>query len=140
MRAFPSTGGELADESSGSAEPANSAGDPLDAIVSLIADEHGFDIARINRQTVRRHVGDRVRQRAVGSTSEYLELLGRNRDEVHALRTALLASGTVFFRDPAVWAFVAHDVIPRLMARARSFRPLRVWVPHCGAGAEAYTL
>src|SRR5262249_60452759 len=71
---------------------------------------------------------------------EYLELLGRNRDEVHALRTALLASGTVFFRDPAVWAFVAHDVIPRLMARARSFRPLRVWVPHCGAGAEAYTL
>jgi chemotaxis methyl-accepting protein methylase/signal transduction histidine kinase len=140
MSAPLSSGPGLTGTSPRPIESEHRAVDPLDAILSLVADENRFDLARISPATVRRHVADRMRQRSIGSTSEYLALLRRNSPEVLALRTALLANGTVFFRDPKVWDFVAHDLIPRLMARTRPFRPLRVWVPHCGAGAEAYTL
>jgi two-component system, chemotaxis family, CheB/CheR fusion protein len=139
MTALPPRAG-LAGDSSRPAEPQQRAIDPLDEIVSLVAGKQGFDLARISPRTVQRHVVDRMRQRSVHSTCEYLALLGQSPSEMLSLRTALLASGTVFFRDPRVWDFIARDVIPGLMARATSFRPLRVWVPHCGAGAEAYTL
>ena len=81
-----------------------------------------------------------MRQLSVTVVSEYLALLRGSVDEVYTLRTQLLANGTAFFRDQQVWDFIVHDVLPGLMARARPLRPLRVWVPHCGAGAEAYSL
>ena len=140
MSASLSSGPGLTDTSPRPIEPEHPAVDPLDAILSLVADENRFDLTRIGPATVRRHVADRMRQRSIGSTSEYLALLRRSSPEVLALRTALLANGTMFFRDPKVWDFVAHDIIPRVMARAKPSRPLRVWVPHCGAGGEAYTL
>jgi chemotaxis methyl-accepting protein methylase len=140
MSASQSSGAGFAGTSPRPIEPEHGAVDPLHEILSLAADENRFDLARISPATVHRHVADRMRQRSIGSTSEYLALLRQSSSEALALRTALLANGTVFFRDPKMWDFVAHEVLPRLVARTGSVRPLRVWVPHCGAGAEAYTL
>src|SRR5262249_25501840 len=112
MSASLSSGPGLTDTSPRPIEPEHPAVDPLDAILGLVSDENRFDLTRIGPATVRRHVADRMRQRSIGSTSEYLALLRRSAPEVLALRTALLANGTMFFRDPKVWDFVAHDIIP----------------------------
>src|SRR5262245_58080514 len=141
MRAPPSTGltptpGGL----SQSAEPESHAPDHLTALVTRLAAADWFAFDKIRPAAVLRRVQERMRACSVASLSEYLSLLQRSADEVVSLRTALLASGTTFFRPPEAWDFIERVIIPRLLDRASPSRPLRVWLPQCGRGAEAYTM
>src|SRR5262249_55740504 len=45
-----------------------------------------------------------------------------------------------FFRDHQAWDFIAQQIVPRVIAHARPSRTVRVWLPCCGAGADAYLL
>ena len=47
---------------------------------------------------------------------------------------------TGFFRDPEVFDHLAAKVVPDLVRGCGPERPLRVWVPGCGTGEEAYSL
>ncbi|MEZ5260821.1 MAG: protein-glutamate O-methyltransferase CheR [Acidimicrobiales bacterium] len=47
---------------------------------------------------------------------------------------------TSFFRDPEVWASVAESVLVPLVADRDRHDVLRLWVPACSTGEEAYTL
>ena len=51
-----------------------------------------------------------------------------------------MISVTYFFRDPDAWQVVAEQVLPELIATRRPDTPLRVWVPGCSTGEEAYSL
>lgn len=46
---------------------------------------------------------------------------------------------TEFFREPKAWAELAERVLPELLSRSAD-SPVRVWVPGCASGEEAYTL
>ena len=72
--------------------------------------------------------------------SEYLDLLRRDHAERMGLRTELLANGRMFFGEHEVWEFIAHHVVPAIWRHTDTARPVRVWVPQCGAGADAYAL
>ena len=134
-----STGPELPDAAPQQAEPRLAAAS-FNTRVTRLAAADWFDFTHLSSATVQRRVEGRMRERSVRSVSEYLSLLQRSADEVATLRTELMANGTAFFRDPDVWSFLERRIIPRLLSRARPSRPLRVWIPHCGAGAEAYTM
>src|SRR5262245_4600017 len=141
MRASPSTGLTLTPGGlSQSAEPESHAPDHLTALVTRLAAADWFAFDKISPAAVLRRVQGRMRECSVGSLPEYLSLLQRSADEVISLRTELVASGTTFFRNPEAWEFIERSVIPRLLYRTRPSRPLRVWIPHCGAGVEAYTM
>jgi len=47
---------------------------------------------------------------------------------------------TSFFRDPDAFAVLAAEIIPRLFERRHLTDALRVWVPGCATGEEAYTI
>lgn len=121
-------------------QPETLADSPLSAIVRLVTSGSWFDFACVRAAFVQRHVERRMRQHLDGSMSEYLALLRRDPTELEALRADILASGRWFFRDARVWDFVAQQVIPAIMAHPDRSRPIRVWVPFCGRGAEAYTV
>jgi chemotaxis methyl-accepting protein methylase/two-component sensor histidine kinase len=121
-------------------EPADPHDDALDAVVRLVTAGPWFDFAGVRPAFLRRRVERRMAQHPAGSMSEYLTLLQRDLGELEALRTDLLASGSWFFRDPRAWEFIAQQILPAIIGRAGPSRPIRVWVPFCGAGAEAYTL
>jgi two-component system CheB/CheR fusion protein len=70
----------------------------------------------------------------------YLEFLRENPEEVQALFDDLLISVTTFFRDPASWEALRTHAIAKLVDAAEPNQPLRVWVPGCATGEEAYTL
>jgi chemotaxis protein methyltransferase CheR len=66
----------------------------------------------------------------------------RDRQEarlVQAAVEALATRETGFFQDPALFAALRDDVLPRL-ARNRPGEPIRVWVAACGGGQEVYSL
>ncbi|MDX1520083.1 MAG: CheR family methyltransferase, partial [Anaerolineae bacterium] len=47
---------------------------------------------------------------------------------------------TSFFRDPEAFDTLDQDVIPRLFENRPVDQPIRVWVPGCSTGEEAYSL
>ncbi len=60
--------------------------------------------------------------------------------EVEALFRDLLIGVTNFFRDPEAFEALEEQVIPRLFAGKPAGAMIRVWVPGCSTGEEAYSL
>ena len=60
--------------------------------------------------------------------------------ERELLAKDLLINVTHFFRDPAAFDLLAETVIPELVQRQPLDRPLRIWVPGCSTGEEAYSI
>ena len=60
--------------------------------------------------------------------------------ELELLAKDLLINVTSFFRDPKAFELLAKEVIPDLVHRQPSDRPLRIWVAGCSTGEETYSL
>ena len=70
--------------------------------------------------------------------SHYLEI---HAEEISKLVNAFLINVTQFFRDPAVFAFLKDDLLPKLIEQARGHdRVLRFWSAGCSTGEEPYSL
>ncbi len=52
----------------------------------------------------------------------------------------ILIHVTRFFREPGSFDALKKTVFPRIFADAAGQRPLRVWVPGCATGEEAYSI
>ena len=82
-----------------------------------------------------------ARREGFGSIRDLL-LTARQRREgklMWAVVEAMAGGETSFFRDPAVFARFAEEMLPELAAR-RAGAPVRVWSAGCGGGQEAYSL
>ena len=124
----------------GPAPPAEAGGDEVTAILPFLKARANFDFGCYRKPTLRRRIQRRMSLRHLRSTAEYLRLLRGDEEEVKALRKDLLISVTSFFRDPPAWQFLADQVIPAIVARRGENDPLRVWVPACSSGEEAYSI
>ncbi len=100
----------------------------------------GHDFSRYKRSTTYRRLARRMQIRKVESFPEYLALLKQKPDEVESLFQDLLISVTTFFRDPQAFGVLAQKVIPNLFATGGSEGALRIWVPGCATGEEAYSI
>ena len=71
---------------------------------------------------------------------EYVRYLQQTPAEVEALFRDLLIGVTSFFRDPEAFAALQEQVIPQLFAGKAAGAAIRVWVPGCSTGEEAYSI
>jgi two-component system CheB/CheR fusion protein len=100
----------------------------------------GHDFRSYKEKTFLRRVHRRMQVRQSGSLQDYLELLRSDADETRLLFRDLLIGVTAFFRDSAAFAALESEVIPRLFEHAGAGDTIRVWVPGCATGEEAYSL
>jgi two-component system CheB/CheR fusion protein len=77
--------------------------------------------------------------RQVDSLAEYADLLIQEPDEVQALAQDFLIRVTGFFRDPETFAVLSEVVFPALFDHRATNDPIRIWVPGCSSGEEAYS-
>src|SRR5207248_1650069 len=87
-----------------------------------------------------RRVERRMAVHQIARLDRYLQYLQQTPAEVEALFHDLLIGVTGFFRDPAAFETLEEQVIPRLFAGKSADLPLRVWVPGCSTGEEAYSV
>ena len=82
-----------------------------------------------------------ARRESFSSVDDFLEALRLRGDDrmIWATIEAMAFPETEFFRDRAVFARLATEVLPDL-ARARAGQPVRVWSAACGSGQEIYSL
>ena len=74
------------------------------------------------------------------SYGDYARFLHEHPEEVSLLQKDLLIGVTEFFRQPQAWEFLAEKVIAGLVENAEPDTVIRVWVPGCSSGQEAYSL
>ena len=136
-------------ETSAPAEPAEpartvagqgSAARRLEEVVELLKSVTGQDFEHYKSGTVQRRIERRMGLHAITSWDGYIALLRRNAAEAEVLAKELLIHVTQFFRNPDAFAYLAERVLPELLSAHGPDQPVRIWVPGCSTGEEAYSL
>ena len=109
-------------------------------IFKLLRDASGVDFTFYKKPTIRRRVARRMALKNVERLSEYLKDLQSNREELDALYQDLLIQVTSFFRDPDVFRVLRNRILPRILAAKPAGDSIRIWVPGCSSGEEAYSI
>lgn len=112
----------------------------LDRIVVLLRDHGGNDFSLYKSPALIRRVERRIALNQLDGLADYESYLRDNPQELGLLSRELLIGVTAFFRDPAAWDELGRMVIPAMLARHTSGKPLRAWVSACSTGEEAYSL
>lgn len=112
----------------------------LKRIFEMVRSRTGHDFSRYKRATILRRLARRMQLNHRAGLDQYLVFLRENPEEIQSLFDDLLISVTTFFRDPAAWEALRHQVVAPLIEHAEANQPIRIWVPGCATGEEAYTL
>ena len=113
--------------------------DPLRRILAFLANRTRQDFSLYKENTLVRRVERRMTITNSKDASSYLRLLYEDPEEVRNLFQDLLIGVTNFFRDAQAFEFLRREVLPDLVAKDED-QPLRVWVPGCATGEEAYSV
>jgi two-component system CheB/CheR fusion protein len=115
-------------------------GDQLARICTLLRRKTGHDFSRYKSTTLVRRIQRRMQVHQIASVADYLERLRQDPKEGEQLFRDLLIGVTHFFRDPAAFAVLEREAIPTVVEHAGSGGTIRVWVPGCATGEEAYSI
>ena len=112
----------------------------MDKAVILLRAHTGHDFSLYKRNTLYRRIERRMGIHQIPKIADYIRYLHENSQELDLLFKELLIGVTSFFRDPAAWEHLCEKAIPELIASRLPSHALRVWVPGCSTGEEAYSL
>ena len=112
----------------------------LKSIFILLRSRTEVDFSQYRKTTVRRRIQRRMVVHRLEKLGDYLTFLERNPDEVEALYEELLIHVTNFFREPETFEVLQTVVLPRLLQERGLNDPIRIWLPGCSTGEEAYSL
>jgi two-component system CheB/CheR fusion protein len=112
----------------------------LDEIVGLLLTQTKTYFHDYKRRTLVRRIERRMEIHGLSSLGAYRDMVRDAPNEARALANDLMLSVTKFFRDPDSFDVLRREALAPLMRAADSHRPLRVWVPGCATGEEAYTI
>jgi len=114
--------------------------DQVAKLFVLIRAEFGNDLSQYKQSTIDRRIERRMTLHKLTRLEDYVRFVQQNRDELTALYKDILITVTSFFRDPAAFEALKRDVFPALFEHKEPGRPIRVWVPGCATGEEAYSI
>jgi two-component system CheB/CheR fusion protein len=108
-------------------------------VIRLLATKEGVDFSHYKVSTLMRRLERRIAASGEGVFAEYMKTLEASKAERRTLVSDLLIGVTDFFRDEEVWKLIENEIVPKVIADAERGRPVRLWVPACSTGEEAYT-
>ena len=100
----------------------------------------GVDFTYYKQATILRRINRRMLLHKIEALGHYVRYLQENPAEVGVLYQDILINVTSFFREPETFTALKNMVFPRFIENRSSDAPLRVWVPGCSTGEEAYSL
>ena len=124
-----------------SREATESPGFPeLAKILRLVRNATGVDFTHYKHGTLARRIKRRMSLRGFETLEDYSRDLEQNREEANELCESCLITVTAFFREPAVFDELKRKVFPALVENRGPKDPIRIWVPGCATGDEAYSI
>jgi len=114
--------------------------DPLSDVLSMLKHSHGTDFLQYKEATIHRRIQRRAHMRGLSDINDYRDVLSTDNFELQELYADLLIEVTEFFRDQEAFAELQKNVITPLTEDLKDGDSLRVWVPGCASGEEAYSI
>src|SRR4051812_17267011 len=112
----------------------------FEKILAIVRSRTGADFSEYKQATIERRAARRMALRGAEDRESYLRLLQTDEAEARALCEDVLIHVTSFFREPATFAALANDVLPRILEQKTGGASLRAWVAGCSTGEEVYSL
>ncbi|MBB3167639.1 chemotaxis protein CheB [Simiduia aestuariiviva] len=109
-------------------------------IFALIRNSSNIDFSEYKIGTAERRIQHRMGVLEITDFSDYYDYILREEKEVALLAKDMLIGVTQFFRDREVWDQLLEHTIKPLILEKPDGETIRVWVPGCASGEEAYTL
>ena len=112
----------------------------FERLLEYIEHNRGFDFTGYKRSSLRRRVGKRMQDLGIASYENYQDHLEASAEEFADLFATILINVSSFFRDEAVWDYVAGHLIPEVLESRSAPAPIRVWSAGCATGEEPYSI
>jgi two-component system CheB/CheR fusion protein len=109
-------------------------------ILAVLRRYTGNDFSSYKPNTLGRRIERRMHIHHLKSLDHYLRYLHENPSEIDMLFKELLIGVTSFFRDNEAFEELAKHALPKLLKDKEDNDTVRVWVPGCSTGEEAYSL
>lgn len=128
----------VSDPGEGEAPPID--GDELVNVFRLLQQQTGIDFGNYKPTTFQRRLQRRMAVQKCLNLREYTNYLREHPSEIQALYQDVLITVTSFFRDPEMYAVLQERVFPLLLQQPSATSSIRIWVPGCATGEEAYSM
>ena len=112
----------------------------LSTIMTALRARVGHDFSGYKENTLVRRLQRRMQLLQVETPEAYVEYYREHPEELDHLFRELLIGVTQFFRDPAAFEVLDATVLKGLVAGKGADDTVRIWVPGCATGQEAYTI
>ena len=112
----------------------------IQKILAILRTRTGHDFSHYKKTTILRRIERRMSIHQVADTAAYALYMQEHPEEVQVLFKELLIRVTSFFRDPEAYSALEKKMLPDLIGKKPEMDTIRVWVPGCGTGEEAYSI
>ncbi|ETX16592.1 chemotaxis protein CheB [Roseivivax halodurans JCM 10272] len=112
----------------------------INDICGVVRNFVGHDFSGYKQSTLVRRVQRRIQVLDLGDASAYLQHIRSDPDECETLFRELLINVTRFFRDSDHFDALREHAVRPLVRNAGNQDEIRVWVPGCSSGEEAYSI
>lgn len=112
----------------------------LKNILLLLYKKKGADFTHYKISTIKRRIERRISENKLKDINAYATFLKKKSNELDLLYNDLLIGVTSFFRDDEPFHYLKDKLLPRLLKNKKEGEVLRIWVPGCSTGEEAYSL
>ena len=124
-----------------SREPTSSPGEEgLQKLFRLIRTNFGTDLSFYKLPTVQRRIERRMALNTLEQLDDYVRLVQEQPNELKLLYRDLLINVTSFFRDSEAFDALRNVVFPPLIEAKKPGDAIRIWIPGCSTGEEAYSI
>ncbi len=109
-------------------------------ILGVLMAQTKIDFVEYKQSTIGRRIQRRMAAVKLKTFEDYYLHLQQHPEEVKVLYNDILINVTEFFRDPESFKALKKHVFPALCKNRPPRTPIRVWVPGCSTGEEAYSI
>ena len=124
----------------GKVVPPPEAQEGMAKLIALIRNAFGNDLTYYKPTTIDRRIERRMALHKIEKLPDYIKFVQSSTDELRQLYKDMLISVTSFFRDPDSFEALKTKVFPQLIEHKEPGGHIRVWVPACATGEEAYSI
>ena len=112
----------------------------LQKIFVILRSRTNHDFSLYKKNTICRRIERRMNVHQIDDINDYVSYVQESDREAEILFKELLIGVTSFFRDPEAFDVLKTKALSKLLAGKAQDSTVRVWVPGCSSGEEAYSL
>jgi two-component system, chemotaxis family, CheB/CheR fusion protein len=122
------------------APPLPAHGKEFGRILQLLRAASGVEFTYYKKTTIQRRIARRMSLHKIERVGAYLKYVEAHPEELNAMSRDFLVHTASFFEEPAFFRTLENTILPQILALKSAGEPIRIWVPRCSTGEEAYSI